>query len=171
MPLYFAYGSNMSQRQMQQRCPGAQPFGRGRLSGWRFLITTRGGANIVRDPDADVHGVLWRVSPRHLKLLDRWEGTREGVYRRAWVPVIANGRAHPAVAYIGDRRWPAKARPNYILTAILPGAITFDLPADYREDLSSWLAARPIGPVSTIYRGRRSPRIPVRRPRRLVRGS
>jgi len=165
MPLYFAFGSNMSPAQMRRRCPGAQALSAGILDGYRFMITVRGGANILKAEGCHVHGVLWRVTPQHLTWLDRWEGTREGVYRRAWVRVqSSDGKLRPAVAYVADRAWPAAARPNYILTAILPGARAFGLSETYITELTGWLAARPIGPVRTTYRGRRSA-LPVRRPR------
>ena len=48
MIYYFAFGSNLSPRQTPRRCPGARVLGDARLEDWRFWITTRGGASIVR---------------------------------------------------------------------------------------------------------------------------
>ncbi|UNI21471.1 Cholestenol Delta-isomerase [Purpureocillium takamizusanense] len=45
--LYFAYGSNLSTRQMRQRCPFSTPVGLGFLEGWRWIINERGYANVV----------------------------------------------------------------------------------------------------------------------------
>jgi len=162
MPYYFAYGSNMSPRQMQRRCPGSRPVGAARLPGWRFIITTRGGANIVTAPGEDVHGSVWHVTQHHLAQLDRWEGVSAGVYRRKHIPVERrDGTVLTAVVYVADRTWPGIARPDYMLTAILPGAVAFNLPQNYQQQLRSWLAPRPIGPVTAVYRGRRSkPRHP-----------
>ena len=143
MPLYFAYGSNMSPRQMLARCPGARSAGRATLAGWRFHITTRGTANIVRASGAIVHGVLWRVTPRHLRDLDRWEGVGLRVYRRRWVQLAAEGAtARTAVVYIADRIWPGQARPTYVLTAVLPGARAFALPTAYQNEIRGWLPRR-----------------------------
>lgn len=45
--LYFGYGSNLWKHQMQQRCPTSKYLGIARLSGYRWIINTRGYANIV----------------------------------------------------------------------------------------------------------------------------
>ncbi|KAL7913377.1 hypothetical protein GGI35DRAFT_437270 [Trichoderma velutinum] len=58
--LYFAYGSNLSTEQMRQRCPYSTAVGLGKVTGWRWIINTRGYANIVRegedDEDYDMEG-------------------------------------------------------------------------------------------------------------------
>lgn len=158
MPLYFAYGSNMSPRQMQARCPGARFVGTAVLQGWRFIIAVRGGANIVRAPGCKVHGVLWQVRREHIAALNRWEGVAQGVYRRRMISVDTDRRLASAITYIARRNWPGHGSVNYIVTAILPGAEAFELPQAYREELAGWLAPRPIGPRTVRYRGRRSRR-------------
>ncbi|KAI0454912.1 hypothetical protein F5B21DRAFT_224002 [Xylaria acuta] len=45
--LYFAYGSNLSTTQMQDRCPYSTPIGLAHLVGWTWIINERGYANIV----------------------------------------------------------------------------------------------------------------------------
>lgn len=173
MPLYFAYGSNMSPRQMQRRCPGAQAVGVAALRGWRFIISTRGGANVVPDKASLVYGVLWHVEGHHLADLDGWEGVSAGVYRRLMCYVqgtAPSGRRRrfperpiPAVVYISAYNHPGRARRDYIETAILPGARAFAIDDGYANDLRLWLGRRPIGPVGQIYRGRRSPKRTGRR--------
>ncbi|PNP47195.1 hypothetical protein THARTR1_10700 [Trichoderma harzianum] len=54
--LYFAYGSNLSTEQMRQRCPYSTAVGLGKVTGWRWIINTRGYANIVREEDIDMEG-------------------------------------------------------------------------------------------------------------------
>ncbi|CAG7563009.1 unnamed protein product [Fusarium equiseti] len=52
--LYFAYGSNLSTEQMRQRCPYSTPVGLAYLKGWKWIINTRGYANVVQLPiDSD----------------------------------------------------------------------------------------------------------------------
>jgi len=48
--LYFAYGSNLSLAQMNLRCPTSSYIGLARLRGYRWIINTRGYANIVEVP-------------------------------------------------------------------------------------------------------------------------
>ncbi len=159
MILYFAYGSNMHPRVMRMRCPGARAVGPARLDGWRFLINKRGAASIWPDADHHVYGVLWWCTLRHIRALDAYEGLRWRNYFRRRLSV-ARGQAYAgAFVYTGSRHIPGVARPNYLLSAVLPGAREFGLPAAYIEYLESWLPRRPIGAHGTArqYLGRRRP--------------
>lgn len=156
MPLYFAYGSNMSPVQMEERCPGAEPAGAARLDHWRLVITTFGTANIVEAQGAHLHGVLWRCTDAHLATLDEFEGVRVGAYLRRDVEVLgAAGGSHAAVAYVSGRPHPGKGRIDYMLTAVLPGARHFALPGSYIAELESWLPEGPHEAPAERYRGRR----------------
>lgn len=159
MPIYyFAYGSNMSQPQMQRRCPGAQPAGRGVLPDWRLVITVRGSANIRFQEGAATHGVLWRFEPHHIGLMDLWEGVSHRVYRRTWVRVTRpDGRLVTALTYICSAVWPGRSRPGYVETAMLPGAAASAIPEFYQDEIRSWLPRRPIG-ARRRYNGRRTPK-------------
>lgn len=156
MLLYFAYGSNMLAEQMAERCPGAQLAGRGMLPHWRFLITTRGTANIAPHKGAAVHGALWRCSPVHLQTLDEFEGVATGNYLRRRVRLHTHdGRQASALVYTAARLYPGPARPHYLSTAVLPGARALQLPEEYISNLESWLPNRPVGAAQSRYRGRR----------------
>lgn len=156
--LYFAYGSNLCPRQMQRRCPGARAVGRAILRDWKLILTTRGTANIVRARDERLHGALWRFAPRHIALMDAWEGVAAGAYRRAWIRVeCPDGRVLTAVTYIGARRSPGIGKAHYILQRMLPGAAAFALPEEFHDEIRGWLPARPIAAAQT-YRGRRRSR-------------
>lgn len=96
--LYFAYGSNLSTEQMRERCPYSTPVGLGFLPGWRWIINTRGYANVVPDnedgsastPTEDtaipattaatkssfggVYGLLYLLPLQDEERLDRYEG-------------------------------------------------------------------------------------------------
>ncbi len=144
--LYFAYGSNLYPPQMHARCPGARAVARAALHDWRLILTTRGTANIVRTEGAVVHGGLWKFHLSHVAIMDRWEGVARGTYRRVWVRVrFADGVIKPAITYVGAHRRPGRARPHYMLNAMLPGATAFDLPQTYVEEMQSWLPQRPVG--------------------------
>ncbi len=158
--LYFAFGSNMSARQMTARCPGARSAGRAVLNGWRFIMSARGSANIVQEPGASVHGVLWRCEPHHLAALDRWEGVSWRNYHRRRVQVCcADGRHCSAVSYISLRNYRGQARASYLFSAVLPGARDFQLPSPYHDELAAWAPRRPINAAS----GRYAPRYVGRR--------
>ena len=157
---YFAFGSNMSPRQTPRRCPGAQPMGHAQLNGWRLIIGARGGANIIRAPQAVTHGVLWRFEPHHVAQMDEWEGVSVGIYRRQWLRVIYRPETNEereltALTYIADGHHHGRPRASYINSAMLYGAAAFELPSDYHDEIRGWLPRRPIG-ANELYRGRRS---------------
>lgn len=156
MPLYFAYGSNMSARQMQDRCPGATVICSSILLHWRFIITRRRTASILREKNARVHGVLWRCTPEHQYTLDCFEGIRIGNYRRRIVSVLGNdGVWRNAIVYVGANRNPGIGCPKYLLTAVLPGARQHDLPPEYIRELETWLPRRIFNSHGRRYAGRK----------------
>jgi len=164
MILYFAYGSNMHPRVMAARCPGARPLGAARLDGWRFFVNKRGSAAIWPDPAHSVHGVLWRCRSAHIHALDAYEGVAWRNYFRRRLIVAGAGTEAGAFVYTGNRHLPGVARPNYLLSAVIPGARAFGLPGDYIAHLESWLPRRPLGAqgAGRRYTGKRRP---VRFPR------
>jgi len=159
MILYFAYGSNMHPRVMGARCPGARALGPARLDAWRFLINKRGTASIWPDANRAVHGVLWCCNLDHIQALDTYEGVRWRNYFRRRLLVVRDERATAAFVYTSSRHMPGVARPNYLLSAVLPGARQFGLPSEYIEQLENWLPRQPLGAQGPgrKYLGRRRP--------------
>jgi gamma-glutamylcyclotransferase (GGCT)/AIG2-like uncharacterized protein YtfP len=154
--LYFAYGSNMSPKQMRVRCPGARFAGVAELAGWRFLITRRGTANIRPAKGARLFGTLWHCLPHHLSMLDRYEAVRLRVYRRRTVVVrLRDGKRRHAIAYVSSLHQHGIARREYLRTAVLPGARAFDLPVEYVAEIAAWMPPGRIGAAKPRYRGRR----------------
>jgi len=90
---YFAYASNLSRRQMRERCPGAKPLFRARLPHHKLIFTGwsrkwRGGTATVRSSTGDVvAGALYEVSEADLRVLDRQEGI-PGKYDRLKIKVV-----------------------------------------------------------------------------------
>lgn len=96
--LYFAYGSNLWWPRMRQRCPGARAWGAATLDGYRLV--ERLYADIGRQADSQVHGVLYTVTAADLASLDRFEGLADGVYRRINVKVRYGRRFVYACTYL-----------------------------------------------------------------------
>jgi gamma-glutamylcyclotransferase (GGCT)/AIG2-like uncharacterized protein YtfP len=130
---YFAYGANMDVAAMAGRCPGAALLGIARLPGYRFVIAHAGYASLEPDPAADVHGVLWHLTPRDVELLDVFEGVPEGLYRKA-VFSIDGG---PALVYVPADRARGKPAPGYI-AGVVAAAMVHGLPEDYIKELRGW---------------------------------
>ena len=142
MTIHFAYGSNMSRRLMQLRCPTAQAIGVTAVRDWRFIITRDGFASIVPEPGGIVHGVLWRLGPRDLAAINAYESLDSGLYIRRTLPVRHCGRTMPALTYMSGRRGAGRPRAGY-MKVVEEAARDWDLPARYVESLRRWAPAPP----------------------------
>jgi gamma-glutamylcyclotransferase (GGCT)/AIG2-like uncharacterized protein YtfP len=69
---YFAYGMNTNLDQMAGRCPGAVSLGAAWIDNYEFVFRTH--ADIAKSAGGICYGVLWDITPAHLKALDALEG-------------------------------------------------------------------------------------------------
>ena len=76
--LYFAYGSNLNHKQMQERCKDSKYIKNVFLEGYKlsFCAISRsyGVANIVKKSGSKVPGGIWEISINDEKELDYYEG-------------------------------------------------------------------------------------------------
>lgn len=137
---YFAYGANMDEATFCER-RGMQPAERrtARVAGYRLRFNLDGRprgrsapANLYPDPNAEVWGVLYRITRRELLRLDATEGVPGTGYRHA--AVVAEdgaGRQAPAVAYLAAGK-ETDGRPSRRYIELLrAGARAHGLPAHY----------------------------------------
>ena len=103
---YFAYGSNLSRRQMQARCPDSRPRCRAVLPGYKRVFKGRSGkwrggvATIEQSPSDEVKGAVYEISEGDLRRLDKCEGY-PGVYDRVHVRVEKeDGDFLEAITYV-----------------------------------------------------------------------
>jgi AIG2-like family len=139
--MHFAYGSNMHHGLMRKHAPDAQPLGIAALADHRFVITADGYASVAPDAGHDVHGLLWRITPRDRVTLDAWESIDAGLYRAETLPVRrADSPAQhvPALVYIARERTPGKARAGY-MEIVIEAARALDFPSAYITALEQWL--------------------------------
>lgn len=87
MKAYFAYGSNLWLQQMQTRCPELRLVGAAKLKGYRFIITTRGYASVVRSEQDHVVGIIYGISESDEERLDRYQGVGDGLYGKQMLAV------------------------------------------------------------------------------------
>ena len=100
--IYIAYGSNMSEVQMAQRCPDATFAGTGTIYGYELLFKgsmTGCYATIEKKEDAFVPVVLWRISAADERRLDVYEGFPRFYYKKS-VPVETDGSTIRGLVYI-----------------------------------------------------------------------
>ena len=127
MPLYFAYGANMSVEAMRERCPRGRPLGVARLMRHRLAVMREGWLTAARDSNGCVHGVLWELALSDIGALDRYEGVGEGLYVKRTQPVGFAGGARRALVYFGTNSGPGVARPDY-LAEVIAAARAWRLP-------------------------------------------
>lgn len=129
MPLYFAYGSNMSERGMAVRCPRSKPLGLARLQHHRLAVMREGWLTAARDPRSTVHGVLWDSALSDVSSLDRYEGLSRGLYAKTVQPVLTAQGPRRALVYFGANAGPGTAGTDYV-TEILAAARAWGLPPE-----------------------------------------
>ncbi|MGE0340756.1 MAG: gamma-glutamylcyclotransferase family protein [Xanthobacteraceae bacterium] len=133
--LYFAYGSNMDRAHMARLCPQAEPYGVASLRSYKYVMAASGFATVIPWPGSFVHGVLWKVGPKEIAALDRYEDVTGGLYRVAQLPVKYNERLLRALVYLasGDK---ASATPPGYIEKIVAAAKDWNLPPDYVDYLA-----------------------------------
>lgn len=155
--LYFAYGSNLSTTQMRERCPSSPPVGLAYLSGWYWIISGRGYANVVRreEPPCGTYGVLYRLTPADEATLDRHEGVPRA-YQKVDLDVRVErstsgggggggleqeGQTVPALVYVGHDELsvtPGPPRDEYVFRmnrAIDEAHREFGLPEEFIDSV------------------------------------
>ena len=103
---YFAYGANLSHKQMQERCPSSKPRFTASLPNCKLVFVGwsrkwRGGvATIRRSRDDKVVGAVYEISERDLRLMDEHEGYPAVSDRLDVVVINKDGDAVEAVTHI-----------------------------------------------------------------------
>ncbi len=132
MTLYFAYGSNMCRRQMDRRCPDHRVIGKGTLSGYRWIISARGYANIIKSPLDAVYGLVYEISDSDERFLDRYEGVKGGAYVKEYPDVEIHGSPVRCLVYVDPVEGEGVPRKGYA-EEINRGIEDAQLPTEYIE--------------------------------------
>jgi hypothetical protein len=139
MPLYFAYGANLSSARMRcsDRAPGARLVGTAALQGHVLSWCKRGadgsGRCTVRDTGAvadGVWGVVWEVDAEDVARLDAVEGPG---YRRIELRVCTANQSLEVFTYVARDEYvdPALAPAQWYRDLVVAGAREHGLPADW----------------------------------------
>jgi cation transport regulator ChaC len=145
---YFAYGSNLDQMQMAQRCPGARIIGVAQLANHRICFPRRSPVRDCAVASFEPHkggvvwGVVYELDDDDLKRLDEREGydpvnpTAVNRYCRVDVTVShAGGKRVEAVAYVAvPEDNPGRPSADY-MRHIVDGAAAHSFPDDYIKGL------------------------------------
>jgi Gamma-glutamyl cyclotransferase, AIG2-like len=141
MPLTpcFAYGSNMDEEQILERCPDATPGGVATLADWQFLINERGVATVVASPDPGrvVWGFVWNLTDDDLRRLDKREGVGLELYSRRSLPLLVGDTFIPGEVYVAANTTPGVPRDGY-LERIINAARRLEFTPQYIAELEQW---------------------------------
>lgn len=99
---------------MEKRCPRSKKVGVARLRGYRWIINSRGFANVVTSTEDEVEGVLFEISATDEVSLDRYEGVKSGCYYKADLPVVYEGQEKVALVYVDRVTDEGRPREEYI---------------------------------------------------------
>jgi gamma-glutamylcyclotransferase (GGCT)/AIG2-like uncharacterized protein YtfP len=142
--LYFAYGSNLAPRIMEEWCPGAAYLGPARLDGFRLAFLRRssrwkaGAADVVTHEGHAVWGALYAVGASELDQLDAKEFVAASGYRRREVVVHHDGSELAAATYeVVDKAQDELTPKAEYLALMLEGATERGLPDVWVEHLRS----------------------------------
>ena len=139
---YFGYGSNLSKDQMAIRCPESKYYASGTLSGYSWLINTRGYASIKPSESDFVLGEIFTLSQQDVDYLDIYESVEEGMYLKSNLSVQTSKGTIDCLVYIASDSTPGIPQEEYI-ERINIGIKSANLPDDYVQK-----AIRPFIPES-----------------------
>jgi len=139
---YFGYGSNLSKEQMAIRCPESKYYTSGTLSGYSWLINTRGYASIKPSNSDFVLGEIFTLSQQDVDYLDIYESVEEGMYLKSNLSVETSKGTIDCLVYIASDSTPGIPQEEYI-KRINIGIKSANLPDDYVQK-----AIRPFIPES-----------------------
>lgn len=131
-PLYWAYGSNMSHRQMRLRCPAAEPLTK--LIVRNLQLTFRGVADARIVEGAHTPGGVYRITRACERSLDSYEGVDSGVYRKRYFKVKVNGVEEDIMFYQMKKERGIMPPTEQYLDRIIRGYRDFDVPLAPLED-------------------------------------
>lgn len=140
--VYIAYGSNMHLRQMADRCPDSKLLGTSWIENYALEFHGRDGgavATIVPKKDSRVPIVLWEISERDERNLDRYEGFPRLYFKKDFRVYLGKHKLS-AFAYIMSSGYDVGVPSEYYYNIILEGYTDNDI--DTKPLFSALFAAR-----------------------------
>ncbi|MBY6096754.1 gamma-glutamylcyclotransferase family protein [Ferrimonas balearica] len=139
---YFAYGSNMSLRRLQQRVPSARRLALATLPGHQMRFHKRGrdgsakcDAFATEQVDVPLFGALFLLDPQHKPQLDLAEGLGVGYQQKLVQVQCQQGHWHRAFTYVALQLDASLQPYHWYLEHVLIGARESGLPTGYLSGL------------------------------------
>lgn len=97
--LMWSFGSNMSKRQMAERCPGAKRVGPLIVPDGKLIFRLH--ADVELAEGGRIPGAVWEITAEHERRLDYLEGadTPRGAYCKRYITLGIDGKPHVALYY------------------------------------------------------------------------
>ena len=99
---------------MEKRCPQSKKVGVARLLDYRWIISARGYANVVKSMNDYVEGVLFEISATDEVSLDKYEGVSSGSYQKVDLPVLHEEQEKVALVYVDPVTAEGSPKQEYI---------------------------------------------------------
>lgn len=136
---YFAYGSNLDQQQMKERCSKARFIKRVYLENYEFVYDGYSVyrkwavANIVAKEGAIVWGALYEITEEDLEKLNKHEGYPASYKREKLIVKDDEGKEYKAWVYLRSPQEKGKSSEEY-RNIIIKGARRIGLPENYIDE-------------------------------------
>jgi gamma-glutamylcyclotransferase (GGCT)/AIG2-like uncharacterized protein YtfP len=149
MIFYFAYGSNMDERQMRERCPGARLVSSAVLNDYRLDFTIFspkrrcGCADVLSAPGHKVYGLVYSISEKDLIRLDEYENVPVAYKRNVMDVVLGSGETRSAHVYEVVYKKPFMPPSKGYIGLLRSAAEKHVFPREYREMLGGIVAIDP----------------------------
>jgi len=130
---YWAYGSNLSVKQMKRRCPDARKHSKLIVPNGQLVF--RGVADVESIRGGGIQGGLWRITRRCERALDQYEGVASGLYEKKYMRIRthADGEEH-RVLYYKMTSGGVAPPPELYLDTIIEGYDDFDLDLTFLDE-------------------------------------
>ena len=109
---YFAYGSNMSESRMINRGIKQKNKQLAFLDNYKFIINKRsykdariGYANVIKDENSTVEGILYEINDNDILKLDKFEGAPKHYTRNLMELRLSDGTKVKGMVYIANFGW------------------------------------------------------------------
>lgn len=94
---HIAYGSNINETQMAQRCPGSVPLAKASIPDYELQFKDY--ATIAPIENSNVPVLIWKLTPENELALDRYE-SYPNYYRKEFFDYKHGGQSDIAMAYV-----------------------------------------------------------------------
>lgn len=138
LKLYIIYGRHLSSSHMRKYCPTANPIAVASLKDHQLVFQHRlegacAIANVIPAKGQEVPVVIWELSEKDERYMDRIKGIGDGLFRKEQVDIEVDGKTLQALIYVMDPG-PVGVPTDRYLRPMAEGYSEFGLPIKALND-------------------------------------